>query len=94
MFVKCLSHGNQIIGRNDTVRIRQLRNNVTRTNNGFVKCRVNVSWDVIVFTSLVCDCDFKIEGIYAKRQSRKRKALPNISIENEAQIIDKVGREM
>jgi hypothetical protein len=49
---------------------------------------------VIVFISLVCDCDFKIEGIYAKRQSRKRKALPNISIENEAQITAKVGREM
>jgi hypothetical protein len=36
--------------------------------------------------------DFNIEGIRAKRQSRKRKALPNINIENDAQIKANVER--
>ncbi len=93
--VKCISHGNQITGRNDTVRRRQLRKSVTQTNNGFVKCWVNVSCETIVLTSSsFVNFDFKLESIHAKRQSRKNIALPNISTENEAQIKANVEREM
>jgi hypothetical protein len=62
-------------------------------NNGFVKCRANVSCEVIVLTSFV-DFDFKVELINEKRQSRKTIALPNIRIENEAQIKANVEREI
>lgn len=59
-------------------------------NNGFFKCRINESFDAIVFT---CSCSssdfwigtFKRESTHVKRQSRKRNALPNIKIDADVQ---------
>ncbi len=82
-----------MIGRNDIVRSKKLRKSVTTTNNGLVKCRANVSLEAMIFTSSLVDFDFKVEYNNGKRQSRKSRALPNIRIENEAQINDNVDRE-
>jgi len=76
------------------VRRRQLRKSVTTINNGFVKCRANLSCEVIVLISSFVDFDFKVESSNEKRQSRKSIALPNIRIENEAQIKANVEREI
>ena len=43
LLVRCITHGNQTTGRNETVSKRQLRNNVITTNNGLVKCRARES---------------------------------------------------
>ena len=80
--------------------MRQLKKSVTRINNGLVRCRPRLSDEVITFTvsSLFAGSTgvsiFKSDGIGVKRQSRKRKALPSMSKANDAQINDKVEREM
>jgi hypothetical protein len=93
--VKYITHGNQTTGRNDIVRRRKLRKSVTTTNNGFVKCRVNVSCEVtIVLISSFIDFDFKNESKHEKGQSKKNIALANIRTENEAQRKAKFEREI
>ena len=78
--------------------MRQLKKSVTRINNGLARCRPRLSGDVMTFTSSLFASAggfvLSVDGIGAKRQSRKRKALPNMRIANDAQINDKVEREM